>query len=341
MLSIVSDPVFQLHDTGGHVECAARLAAIDDALPLEGCQKLAVGAEARLATDAELLSVHTPEYLEMLQEVTERGGGWIDGDTLCGPQSERVARRGVGAGLELLAGIAEGSYTRGFGLVRPPGHHATPTRPMGFCLYSNVAILAKQAVEAYGFKRVFILDWDVHHGNGTQDCLYDDPSSCFCSIHQWPLFPGSGHSAERGAGAGQGLTYNLPLPAGCGDHEYLWALQRMVEPVALKFNPDLILLSAGYDAHQLDPLGGMRITTEGFGKMTQWLGHLSHQTASKGRILAMLEGGYSLNALSESVASSITALQTPGSPLEHQRPLANSKAQQACVRAAAHWEISL
>lgn len=339
MIAIVRDPYFQKHDTGGHVECPARLVAIDAALlASDGYQEVSTGL---LATDSELLSVHTPEYLQLLQEVTERGGDWIDGDTLCGPHSEGVARRAVGAGLELLAAIADGSYSRGFGLVRPPGHHATPTRPMGFCLYSNVAILAKQAVSAYGFKRVFILDWDVHHGNGTQDCLYEDPNSCFCSLHQWPLYPGSGHSAERGVGAGQGLTYNLPLPAGCGDHEYLWALQRMVEPVAVKFNPDLILLSAGYDAHKLDPLGGMRISTEGFAKMAHWLGHLSHQTAAKGRILAMLEGGYNQGALAESVAATIAAMQEPGVALDHQRPLANSMAQQACLRAAAHWEISL
>lgn len=316
-LALTSDAAFEQHqpreneageEFAPHVECPARIKAIWNLVNPRATELGLLTVPARPASDEELLSVHQPSVLQTLQKLESQGGGWIDGDTYCCSQSLKAARLAVGGGLELLSGIAVGDFQRGFGLVRPPGHHATPFASMGFCLFSNVAIIARAAVDRFGFKRVFIFDWDVHHGNGTQDCLYSDPQTLFCSFHQWGIYPGSGHASERGADAGKGLTYNLALPAHCGDREYLWSCQRLLEPVVRDFDPDLILLSAGYDAHASDPIGRMRVSTAGFGLMTRWLSHLSTQVAAQGRILAMLEGGYNIGALADSVLTTVEEL---------------------------------
>lgn len=309
---LVDHPTFLLHKTHGHVERPERLEAVREALsPLRHAGKF-VKLDARLATDDELLLVHQPEVLALIKEVTEHGGGHLDPDTYVTIYSDQAARLAVGGGIDLCRAVAKDELDRGFLLARPPGHHATPTQSMGFCLYSNVAIAAKACSDLC--ERLLILDWDVHHGNGTQDCLYNDGSTCFISLHQAPFYPGTGTLDERGQGPGQNLTYNLPLPAGCGDADYLAAYSRIVRPIIRRYDPQLIVVSAGFDAHQLDPLGGMKLTTPGFATLATLVAEDAQQTSAKGKIIGFLEGGYDLNGLSTSLTVTISAwlgLDTP------------------------------
>lgn len=299
---------FLAHDTGEHVENAGRLAAIHHRLRnLEGWHSLA----PREVTEAELELVHDPAVLQRLQELTREGGGWVDGDTVVSPHSLEVARLAAGGGLRLLEEVCACSGGRGFALMRPPGHHATPVRSMGFCLFSNIALAARYAQTRLGKQRVLVVDWDVHHGNGTQDCLVDVPDCHFVSLHQWPLYPGSGWYEERGLGQ----IYNLPLPMGCGDGEYLFAMHRLVRPLIERIQPQLILLSAGYDAHQRDPLGGMGITSRGFGALAAALAHWAGPIP----LVGFLEGGYQPQALAESVEATLEAWKAPQA-VEEPRP---------------------
>lgn len=295
----MQSPVFLEHDTGHHVENAGRLAAIFHRLgACEGWTAL----EPRLAVASELELCHQPRVSALLEEITAEGGGYADGDTVVSPRSLEVARLAVGGGLRLLDEVVS-SRGQGFALVRPPGHHATPVKSMGFCLYSNIAIAARYARTVLGLERVFVLDWDVHHGNGTQDCLVDHPEIGFVSFHQWPLYPGSGWYDERG----QGNLYNLPLPAGCGDGEYLFALHYLVKPVLERWDPQLLLVSCGYDAHASDPLGSMGISSAGFGQMA---GLLAAWCPAALRV-GFLEGGYHPQALAQSVEATLRAWEQP------------------------------
>jgi acetoin utilization deacetylase AcuC-like enzyme len=303
-LGLIASPEFQRHETGDHVENRTRLQALEKlwpTLPLWQPQPL------RSASDAELTCCHVPSVLERVSAICAAGGGHLDGDTLTSPASEEVARTAVGSSLQLLERILAGELDRGFAAVRPPGHHATPVRPMGFCLYSTAAIVARQAVERYGVERVLLLDWDVHHGNGSQDCLEDLPQVRFVSLHQWPLYPGTGWYDERGCGN----LFNVPLPRGCGDAEYLYALQVLVEPWLEKWQPQLILVSAGYDAHRRDPLGGMGVTGAGFRALASRVAHWSERYCDS-RLLGLLEGGYDLQGLTEAVQATLRAWEAPG-----------------------------
>lgn len=254
---LISDPKFEGHSTPNgdqHVECPARLRAIVEGIEQQAWAQSLLRQPLRQATDLELLALHHPEVLSTLAEVTASGGGHLDPDTYVNAHSQECARLAVGSGIDLCRAVLNGELDRGFALVRPPGHHATPERSMGFCLYSTIALAARACSDLC--ERVLIFDWDVHHGNGTQDCLYDDGKTCFVSIHRSGIFPGTGHLDERGAGPGAGLTYNIPLPSGCGDAEYLAAYFELVRPIIQNYDPQLILISAGYDSHKLDPLGG-------------------------------------------------------------------------------------
>jgi acetoin utilization deacetylase AcuC-like enzyme len=295
----MQSPVFLEHDTGQHVENAGRLAAVFHQLrDLQGWSSL----EPRLAVASELELCHAPAVSALLEELTSLGGGSVDADTLVSERSLEVARLAVGGGLRLLDEVVA-SRGQGFALVRPPGHHATPTRSMGFCLYSNIAIAAVYARSVLGLERVFVLDWDVHHGNGTQDCLESHPEIGFVSFHQWPLYPGSGWYDERG----QGNLFNLPMPAGCGDAEYLFALHHLVKPVLSRWDPQLLLVSCGYDAHASDPLGSMGVSSEGFGAMA---GLLASWCPGALRV-GFLEGGYHPQALGRSVEATLRAWERP------------------------------
>ena len=253
--------------------------------------------EPRLATDQDLLRVHTREHVDAI--VATRGKAtMIDEDTFTSPDSDEIARLAAGAVLTGVDRVLDGATgSRALALVRPPGHHAEADRAMGFCLYSNIAVGAAYA-RSRGCARVAIVDYDVHHGNGTQWIFYEDPAVLFVSSHQWPFYPGTGAASETGRGEGLGFTVNIPLEAGAKDDEIERKYAEQVIPAVRAFKPDLLMISAGFDAHEQDPLGQLRMTTEGFGRLTRMLLQLADEVCD-GRVVLVTEGGYDLNAISQ------------------------------------------
>jgi acetoin utilization deacetylase AcuC-like enzyme len=307
-VGLVLDPVFEAHDTGpGHPERPARLAAVREALEGAGlparCRILAPVP----ATDAEITAVHSPGYLRHVESAIARGARILDsGDTAVSSRSAEVARLACGSALALAREVAAGRLRRGFAAVRPPGHHAESAMAMGFCLFNNVAVAAR-ALRREGLAKVLVVDWDVHHGNGTQHLFEDDPTVFYFSVHQFPLYPGTGAASERGRGAGLGATLNCPLPPGSGDAAFLRTLTDALLPAARAFQPEMILVSAGFDAHAADPLGGLTVGTETFAEATRLLLDLADELAG-GRLVSVLEGGYDLGALGECVSAHVAAL---------------------------------
>ncbi|MGE3798253.1 MAG: histone deacetylase [Thermomicrobiales bacterium] len=299
-------PVFAGHDNPQHVENQRRLEAIDRILFSDDVVFRRPDLPFEDAPLAILETIHNAWYVERLDRLSMGGGAMLDPDTYVTPGSYDVALKAAGAAVTAVDNALSGTAPRGFALVRPPGHHASPERGMGFCLFNNVAAGAAHAL-SLGIERIAIIDWDVHHGNGTQDIFYQSSEVFFCSIHQYPFYPGTGARDERGDGPGEGLNLNVPLMAGQDDSRYLRVFDEAVLPALRGFAPELILISAGYDAHVADPLGGMRLTEEGFAAMTRRLADLAAQTA-EGRIVAVLEGGYDPQALARSVAATLTAL---------------------------------
>ena len=310
-VALVRDPRFREHAPKGmHPERPERLLAIEEALGEgpEGCTNLA----PRSATDEEILRVHGREYLRSLLSV-EGHYAQLDPDTYVSPRSPEIARLASGSTVELAHRVAAGELPSGFALVRPPGHHAERERAMGFCLLNTIAIAAASLGAEAGVERVAILDWDVHHGNGTQHRFEAERDVLFLSLHQSPFYPGTGSLAERGTGAGEGTTVNLPLPAGCGDAEYGALFDEVVVPVLLEFEPQVLLVSAGFDAHTDDPLAGMEVSTEGFRAMASRVREVAEQVCG-GRLVLALEGGYDLAALGASVRAVVEALSSPEAP---------------------------
>ena len=281
-------------------------------------------ASPRAATRADVEYTHGADHVRLVESTSKHNRYALDGDTITCRDSFGVALLAVGGFLTLLDAIASKQSSNGFALVRPPGHHALRDHAMGFCLFNTMAIGAEYLKRVYGAKKILIMDWDVHHGNGTQAAFYDDPTVLFISTHQFPFYPGSGAVNETGVGAGEGLTLNVPLPAGCTDVEYLQVFQDIVVPAAEKFQPDWILVSAGFDPHRRDPLGGMNVTEEGFGAMARLLLALANRFAD-GRIAFLLEGGYDLAGLRDSVAAVLAAMQTQVPPPAGHLPLAESR----------------
>jgi len=281
-------------------------------------------ASPRAANRADVEYTHGADHVRLVESTSKHNRYALDGDTITCRDSFGVALLAVGGFLTLLDAIASKQSSNGFALVRPPGHHALRDHAMGFCLFNTMAIGAEYLKRVYGAKKILIMDWDVHHGNGTQAAFYDDPTVFFISTHQFPFYPGSGAVNETGVGAGDGFTLNIPLPAGCTDAEYLQVFQDIVVPAAEKFQPDWILVSAGFDPHRRDPLGGMNVTEEGFGAMARLLLALANRFAD-GRIAFLLEGGYDLAGLRDSVAAVLAAMQAQVPPPAGHLPLAESR----------------
>jgi acetoin utilization deacetylase AcuC-like enzyme len=304
-------PLFLEHLTGAHhPERPSRLSAVTSALASPTLADAVVPIEPTPATRADLERVHPADYLDRLEALSEAGGGWIDADTKMSEQSAPAAALAAGAGLTAVAALQRGEGSAAFCAVRPPGHHATRREAMGFCLVSNIAVVAASLADAG--ERVWIFDYDAHHGNGTQDVFYDDPRVLFVSTHQWPLYPGTGRRTETGAGPGVGTTVNIPLPPGATGDVYLQAFDEIVAPAVERFAPTWLLISAGFDAHRDDPLTELGLTSGDFAALTARAIGL----VPPGRILAMLEGGYDLEALAASAAAVVGTLAGIDVPAE-------------------------
>ncbi len=294
------DECYRRHVTpDGHPERVGRIEALLDLSRRAGEIGVEVLPAKRRATLEELSLVHTPEYVEAIASTAKRSL-ILDPDTFTAPESYDVARHAAGALLDLVDRAVTGNIANAFAAVRPPGHHAETERAMGFCLFNNVALAAAYAVHHHKMERVLVVDWDVHHGNGTQEIFWSDPRVLFVSLHQYPFYPGTGRFDDVGDGDGRGFTVNIPMPGGFGDAEWVAAFRRVVEPVAHQFKPQLVLVSAGFDAHANDPLGGMRVTEAGFAAMADSVLSIAREHAN-GRVIAALEGGYNLDALATSV----------------------------------------
>jgi acetoin utilization deacetylase AcuC-like enzyme len=293
----------------GHPENPERLRAIERALAARdwlGWER----REAPAASEEELLRVHTAGHLERIRELCRAGGGVIDADTYAGPASYEAALHAAGAACEMTRLLLAGEAETGFCAVRPPGHHAEPGRAMGFCLFDGIAAAAALAIAELGARRVLVLDWDVHHGNGTAEIFRERADVLYASIHQGGIFPGSGALADAGSGPGEGATINLPVPAGSGEDVWLSLLTRVALPAAAAFEPDLVLISAGFDAHRDDPLAGCRLETSSFAQMAC---HVRDAVREWGApVGAVLEGGYDLAATAESTVATIAALGGDG-----------------------------
>jgi acetoin utilization deacetylase AcuC-like enzyme len=310
---IVTDRRYMDHSMGDyHVESPARvevinrMAAEDPPAPL-------LPIEPRAAVDEELLAIHERGYLDLLRSTAGRESVFLDGDATTGPKTYETALLAAGGFLRSLELIMEGTIANAFAAVRPPGHHAEASRAMGFCFLNNVAVGADFLVRKYGLRRVLVVDWDLHHGNGTEHAFYSRRDVLYFSTHQVPLYPGSGPVRDMGHGEGLGYNLNVPLLAGKGDDDFLYIYKKILAPVAEQFEPEFILVSAGFDIGAGDPLGGMSVTSRGFGRMAAALREMAERTAG-GRLAFVLEGGYNLGTLRDGVREVLSALAAPGAP---------------------------
>lgn len=344
---LVDDPLFDEHRARGyHPERPERLLAARHAVQAFGAEEPAFKVETlppRDATEDEVSLVHTGRYVELLEQSAGLFSA-LDDDTYLGPRSVAAAFRAAGGAIGLCDALLDApAGATGVALLRPPGHHARPDRGMGFCLVNNVAVAAAHALKR-GASRVAIVDWDVHHGNGTQDAFYTDPRVLFVSLHQAPFYPGTGSATETGEGEGKGFNLNVPLSAGAGDAVYAAAFERLVLPVVDQFAPELVLVSAGFDAHARDPLAGMMLTANGFAKMAGSLRKLAEKHAS-GRVGLILEGGYDLEGLESSLLAALRATVEPVSapePDADAAPLSVRQAheiERATQAAAGFWKL--
>ena len=307
--ALMYDPIFREHLAGQeHPERPERLDAVMNALAGAGLMERLVRVEARTATDEELLLCHTREYLSIARRDVASGRPYLStGDTDITPNSWDIAARAAGGVLNAVDAVFAGKADNAFCALRPPGHHATASRGMGFCLLNNVALAARYAQTKHRIGRVLIVDWDVHHGNGTQEIFYRDGSVLFFSSHQWPLYPGTGRADETGEGAGEGATMNFPLPAGSGRRQVLGAVENSLVPVAERFRPELVLISAGFDSRIGDLLGSFTLTDPDFADLTRLVMDIADRHAG-GRVVSLLEGGYNLDGLAWAAAAHVEAL---------------------------------
>ncbi len=302
--AIIWDEAYAEHDTGAHPEGADRIGVVVEHLEATDLWPRLAVVRPEPATPADVLLVHTQGHLDRVRAAAESGGAWLDPDTHVSSRSYEVALLSAGGAIKATELWSRGLVS--FALIRPPGHHATPRAAMGFCLFNNIAIAAARLLEQ-GYERVAIVDWDVHHGNGTQDAFYGEPRTLFCSLHQWPHYPGSGSFNECGEGEALGHIVNVPLPAGSGDGDYVATLDEVVLPVVEQFEPQAVLVSAGMDIHRDDPLGSMLVTDDGFAAMALRLLRVA-QTRCDGRLAFVLEGGYDRRATAAGVEAVLRAV---------------------------------
>ena len=308
---IVSDPVFALHMTpSGHPERPDRITAVINAIESWDQATRLRRIDPAQAQEEWIRAVHTKEHFQRIKSTAAQSFDQLDPDTYTGAESFNIALLAAGSGVKLTENVIAGRLDSGFALIRPPGHHAESRRAMGFCLFNNVAVAADWAIRQPSVDRVAIVDFDVHHGNGTQEIFYARPDVLYVSAHQYPFYPGSGHFTELGEGGGRGYTVNFPVRAGMGNHFYRELFRDFVVPILSQYSPQLILVSAGYDAHVDDPLANMRLDGSGFVELVNLLNAVAKEVC-QGRIVYILEGGYNLRALSQAVRTTIaTTLKT-------------------------------
>lgn len=306
----VYDNLFLNHYTAGHVESPDRLKSIMSRLESDNLLRMIQHIPYIEATEADLQLVHSKVMIDKVREASKHAPTWLDPDTYVSPNSYQIAAAAAGGGIKLVSEIVAGSVTNGMALIRPPGHHATPTRSMGFCLFNNVAIAARYLQTHHRIEKVAIIDWDVHHGNGTQDVFYDDPTVLYMSTHLYPHYPGTGSEAEQGEENAMGTTRNFPLRFATSVKDYLENFNHGLKEIKT-FDPDFILISAGFDSHADDPLGGLSLRENDFALMTKQICKLANETCD-GKVASFLEGGYNLDSLASSVAMHIKVLIEEG-----------------------------
>jgi len=330
---VLRHPSSLRHDTGAHPERAARITAIERELGDRDWLDWEM-RESPAAERSVVEAVHPAGYVDAIEQFCAAGGGNLDLDTVASPDSFEAALHSAGGAAEVVDAVLDNRAPVAASLHRPPGHHAEAARAMGFCLFNNVAIAARRAIDAHGLDRVLIVDWDVHHGNGTNDIFHADPRVLFVSIHQWPLYPGSGVVSDEGSGPGEGFTVNLPVPGGSGDELWCSLVEHVVAPLATAFAPELVLVSAGFDAHADDPLAGCEVSDDGYAAMA---GSVRRIADGLGVPLGMvLEGGYDLGALARSVTRTLEVFGAdapPAAPDLAVHPVAAA----ATARLAARW----
>lgn len=324
-------PASLRHDTGAHPENARRIVAIERALSDRDWLGLEL-AEAPAASREQLLRVHDGQHVEAIERLCDDGGGMIDLDTVASADSFEAALRAAGGACAGVDRLLAGDHRFAISALRPPGHHAEAGQAMGFCLFNNAAVAAGHAL-ASGVERVLILDWDVHHGNGTEAIFETSDRVVYASIHQWPLYPGTGAAEHQGSGEGEGYTVNLPVPAGSGSEEFLAQVQHVVDPLARSFGPGLLIISAGFDAHRADPLADCAVETGGYGDMAARMRLLADDLDVP--VLVCLEGGYDVDALADSVIATLIALGDSSRP--PQAPIEPARAHRD--RVARRWEL--
>jgi acetoin utilization deacetylase AcuC-like enzyme len=309
MTLLYTDPLFLQHETGRHVETPDRLRAVTARLEQAGLPARCVAGTYQPMSEDEVRTAHADLQVEMVRQVAQEGGSHLDADTVVSPSSFDVALAAAGACASAVDAVLSGPQRNALCLVRPPGHHATPTRSMGFCLFNNIALAARRAMNVHGLTRLLVVDWDVHHGNGTQDLFYEDPRVLFFSIHRYGqgFYPGTGSARETGAGPGLGYTLNAPVRFGTARPDYRAAFTHYLEKAADTIEPELVLLSAGFDAHARDPIGSLGLEIEDFVTLSRQVLDVARTHAS-GRLVSCLEGGYNLAVLAEAVQAHLEQL---------------------------------